>query len=191
MPARLTLVCHGATAATRAARFPLDEPLEESAAAGTASLAAKLRHGDFVLTSPALRARQTAAAFSPDAVVDPALSDCDYGHWSGRAIAEVQAEDPDGIAAWLADTSAAPHGGESIAQLCRRATGWMDSRRAKNGHTIVITHAAFIRAAILSALVAPTSSFWRIDIEPLGKVDLRSDGTRWSLRAAACENRGA
>ena len=29
MPARLTLICHGATAATRASAFPLDEPLEE------------------------------------------------------------------------------------------------------------------------------------------------------------------
>jgi broad specificity phosphatase PhoE len=185
MPTQLTLVCHGATAATRHGRFPLDEPLEERAVKHAASLTNVLRRADLVLTSPALRARQTAAGLSPEPVVDPEIRDCDYGAWCGRSIAEVQAGDPEGMAAWLADPSAAPHGGESLSGLCRRVGAWMDGRMRQNGRVIAVTHLAVIRAAILGVVDAPLSSFWRIDVEPFGVVDLRSDGVRWTMRAAA------
>jgi broad specificity phosphatase PhoE len=71
MPTRLTLTCDGATAATRVAAFPLDEPLEDRALSRAAVLGQALRRADRALTSPALRARQTAAALSLDAAVTP------------------------------------------------------------------------------------------------------------------------
>jgi Histidine phosphatase superfamily (branch 1) len=71
MPTRLTLICDGATAATRVAAFPLDEPLEDRALSRAAVLGQALRRADRALTSPALRARQTAAALSLDAAVTP------------------------------------------------------------------------------------------------------------------------
>ncbi|WP_088343536.1 MULTISPECIES: histidine phosphatase family protein [Rhodomicrobium] len=189
MPTRLTLICHGATAATRDARFPRDEPLEPKEAARAAALAGGLRRADLVLTGPAQAARQTAAEFAPEAVVEAALRDCDYGDWSGRSIAEIHAEDPDGLAAWLTEPDAAPHGGESIEALCARISVWLDACRARGGHIVAITHNTVIRAALLAVLDAPLASFWRIDIEPLGLLDLRSDGTRWSLRASAAAAR--
>jgi broad specificity phosphatase PhoE len=64
MPTRLTLTCDGATAATRVAAFPLDEPLEDRAPSRAAVLGQALRRADRALTSPALRARQTAAIVS-------------------------------------------------------------------------------------------------------------------------------
>jgi broad specificity phosphatase PhoE len=117
--------------------------------------------------------------------VNPSLRDCDYGRWAGRTLADVQTEEPAKVAAWLADAQAAPHGGESLSDLFRRVSTWMTECIREEGHTVAVTHAAVIRAAILHVLHAPAPSFWRIDIEPLSVVKLRSDGTRWTLVAVA------
>jgi broad specificity phosphatase PhoE len=186
MPTRLTLICHGATAATRSGAFPADEPLEERALARAAALRPAIRRADRVWTSPALRARQTAAALGLDtAAEEPALCDVDHGRWAGRRLEEVQAEEPENVIAWLADPDAAPHGGEALAALLRRAASWLDVRAGDGGHGIAVTHAAVIRAAILHALAAPASSFWRIDIAPLSLTELSHDGRRWAWRASS------
>lgn len=185
MPTRLTLICHGATAATRSGAFPADEPLEERALVRAATVKPMIRRADRAWTSPALRARQTAAAFGLDAVAEPALRDVDSGRWSGRRLEEIQAEEPDGVIAWLADPEAAPHGGEALAALLRRAASWLDERAGDSGHGIAVTHASVIRAAILHALEAPASSFRRIDIAPLSLAELSHDGRRWVWRASS------
>src|SRR5690348_81282 len=84
MSVRLTLLCHAATAATRAAAFPLDEPLEAASRASAAALAPRLGRHDRCLTSPALRARETVAALGRDAATEPALRDLAMGAWAGR-----------------------------------------------------------------------------------------------------------
>jgi broad specificity phosphatase PhoE len=184
MPTRLTLICHGATTATRSGAFPDDEPLEERAFARAAALKPMLRRAGRAWTSPALRAWQTAAALELDAVEEPALCDVDAGRWAGRRLQEIQAEEPDGVIAWLADPDAAPHGGEALSALLRRAAAWLDARAGDGGHGIAVTHASVIRAAILHVLAAPASSFWRVDIAPLSVVELSHDGRRWAWRAS-------
>jgi broad specificity phosphatase PhoE len=179
----LTLVSHGATAATRAAAFPQDEPLEDGALSRVAALG-QLRRPDRAWSSPALRARQTAAALALDAAVNGSLRECDYGRWAGRTFTDVQTDEPASVAAWLSDAEPAPHGGESLSDLFRRVWAWMDEFiREEARHTIAVTHAAVIRAAILPVLDAPPQSFWRIDIEPLSVIKLRGYGTRWTLVA--------
>lgn len=185
MPTRLTLICHGATAATRSGAFPADEPLEDRALARAAALKPMIRRADRVWTSPALRARQTAAALGLDVAEEPALRDVDAGRWAGRRLQEIQAEEPEGVIAWLADPDAAPHGGETLSDLLRRSAAWVDARAGDGGHGIAVTHAAVIRAAILHGLGAPASSFWRIDVVPLGVVELSHDGRRWAWRASS------
>jgi broad specificity phosphatase PhoE len=182
MPGRLTLICHGATVATRASAFPLDEPLADGVAEQARALSPALRRWDRAATSPALGARQTADALSLDARVHPALCDCDYGCWRGRRLADIQAAHPAEVAAWLSDLDAAPHGGESLLALMRRVSDWLADRQQDDGHTIAVTHAAVIRAAVIGVLGAPPESFWRIDVAPMSVVDLRSDKRRWVLR---------
>ncbi|WP_160011453.1 histidine phosphatase family protein [Rhizobium sp. 18055] len=182
MMTRLTLICHGATAANRQARFPLDEPLEDGAMAEAPALAQQLPRASRVFTSPALRARQTADALGLTAEMAPALADCDYGRWAGQSIMALQQSEPDALATWMSDVDAAPHGGETIAALRDRLLPWMQEQSGAGGHAIAISHAALIRVAILIALQAPLSAFWRIDIDPLSTVRMTSNGTRWSLR---------
>lgn len=185
MSQRLTLICHGATVATRRAAFPADEPLDEGALGGAAALGGRLRRADRALTSPLLRARQTAAALSLDARAEPALRDLDCGRWAGRSLAEIAAAEPAGVAAWLRDPGAAPHGGEALSSLLPRVAAFLRSAGGAGGHTVAVTHAAVIRAAVLHVLDAPADAFWRIDVDPLSVTDLRHDGRRWALRAAS------
>ncbi|MBO9197048.1 histidine phosphatase family protein [Rhizobium sp. 16-449-1b] len=182
MMTRLTFICHGATDAVRQARFPLDEALEDKAIIEARALAPGMPRADHFMTSPALRARQTADALGLEAEVVPTLADCDYGRWAGQPIMALQESEPDALSTWLTDTDAAPHGGESIRAVHDRVAPWMQAQSALGGHAIAISHAPTIRVAVLIALGAPLSSFWHIDVEPLSAVRMTSNGTRWSLR---------
>jgi broad specificity phosphatase PhoE len=183
MTARLDLLAHGASAATRAARFPDDEALEPSALAALEALSGRLRPYRVVLTAPARAARETAAGLGLDANVETALADCNYGRWRGCALADVAAREPGGYAAWLANPAAAPHGGESLAALIERADAWLAESLAPGDRTLAVTHASFIRAAIVSALSADPSAFWRIDVAPLSLARLSGREGRWNLVA--------
>ncbi len=178
---RLTLLCHAATSAVRASAFPSDEPLEERALQKLAALSHRLGDADRVLTSPALRARQTADALALAASVEPALRDCDYGRWTGLSLEDVNAGDPEALGNWLQDPAAAPHGGESVEALIERVGGWLAQGLTESGTILAITHAAIMRAAIVTAVEASARSFAHIDIAPLTLVRLSGHGGRWTL----------
>jgi broad specificity phosphatase PhoE len=183
MAARLDLLAHGASAATRGARFPDDDSLEASAVGALEALRGRLRPYAQVLTSPGRAARETAAALGFDAEVEMALSDCDYGRWRGLASKDLAEREPDAFATWLGDPDAAPHGGESLAGLIERTQAWLTQAMAREGATLAITHAAVVRAAIVNALGAGSTSFARIDIAPLSLARLSGHAGRWNLVA--------
>jgi broad specificity phosphatase PhoE len=183
MTVRLDLLAHGASSAIRAGRFPDDEALEASAVAALEALSGRLRSYHCVLTSPSRAARETAAALGLEAGVEEALKDCDYGRWRGLEVADVVAREPEAYAAWLADPAAAPHGGEPLAALIERAGVWLGQSLTREGATLGVTHAAVVRAAIVSALRAGSSAFWRIDVAPLWVARLSGHAGRWNLAA--------
>ncbi|KQV66035.1 histidine phosphatase [Rhizobium sp. Root1220] len=179
---RLTWICHGSTVANREARFPLDEPLDERAVEATKAIASLLQRADHVFASPALRARQTAEALGLAAETADDLADCDYGRWAGRSIYDLQQTEAENLAGWMTQPDETPHGSESVTAMCARVGAWMDGHLRLGGHAIAVTHAAILRAAIVSALKAPASSYWLSDIEPLAIVRMTSNGNRWALR---------
>jgi broad specificity phosphatase PhoE len=139
---------------------------------------------DFI--APERRAQMTALSLNLSASIAEDLSDCDFGSWRGRALSQVQNDDPAGLFSWLTDPAVAPHGGESIEALFGRVKGWLDRQRDA-GHTIAVTHPSIIRSAIILALNAPLQSFWRVDIAPASLTDLRYNGSTWILRSAAAK----
>ncbi len=197
MTARLTLICHAPTGATREARFPADEALHEAPeeavdgigpglAAARVLPAARQPAARHRLAGPERRCRETAAAFGGDFAVDAALRDQDFGRWAGRGLADVAAAEPDAMAAWMGDPAAAPHGGESVEALLLRVEGWMAGPAAAGGRTVAVTHPAVVRAAVSAALGAgvagaAAAAFWRIEAPPLARAVLSHDGRRWAL----------
>ncbi|MBG0833039.1 histidine phosphatase family protein [Planomonospora sp. ID67723] len=201
--ARLTLVCHASTRAIARAAFPGDEPLDERGLRRAAALApliglaaeagrdpeAQAGQGGLAPRSGGVRVAcaaerrcvQTATALGLPAggEPDPLLADCDYGRWRGMTLAEVEAAEPEALAAWLADPAAAPHGGEPLLGLISRVADWLSA--AAPGRAVAVTHPAVIRAAVVHALDAPARSFWRVDVAPLARVTLTGRGGRWRL----------
>ncbi len=183
MLVRLTMVCSGISAAVRRGAFPRDEPLDARSLDRAPALAGLLGRADSIWTSPARGARQTAGALGLQAVDVAALRDQDFGCWAGRALAQVEMDEPEALGAWLGDPDTAPPGGESFADLARRVASLMDGMLGAPGRTVAFTHAPVVRAAILHAVGAPLGCARHIDVEPLSVTDIRSDGRRWVLRA--------
>jgi broad specificity phosphatase PhoE len=180
---RITLVCHATTRALRAATFGGDDSLDEIGKAKAAGLAGSLGRVDHCWTSPALRARETAAAMGLAAVVDERLRECDFGRWTGLRFQQLLFKEPKKLVSWIRDPSSAPHGGESIPQVLKRVAAWIAERGRDPGHTVAVTHSSVIRAAIVHVIEAQLPSFWRIDVAPLSQTDLRTNGRRWVLRS--------
>jgi broad specificity phosphatase PhoE len=145
-------------------RFPDGEDsVEHDDRASLSSLAPVER----VIVSPARAARETAGWVAQSYEVDPAFDDLDYGRWRGRSIREIAVTDADGIAAWLADPHARPHGGESIAMLAERVNAALE-RIVRGGRPcMVVTHAIVIKAALAHVRAEPLESVFRIDVAPL------------------------
>jgi broad specificity phosphatase PhoE len=183
---RLTLVCSLPTSALHTATFPGDESIDPQSEAGASGWTSRLGRIDRARTSPALRAKQTAAALGLAVTVEVALRDCAYGRWTGRRLVDVQAEEPDAVAAWIGDPAVAPHGGESVLDVLSRVANWLDDRAGETGHSVAVTHPAVIRAAIIHAIQATPQSFWRIDVPPLSVTDLRQNQGHWTLRSTGC-----
>jgi broad specificity phosphatase PhoE len=181
MTARLIFICHASTDAVRQSAFPADEPLDGIGKREATALAGSVPHADRIWASPELRTRQTAQALGLNAVVEPALRDCDYGRWSGQSFDDVSAREPDAVAIWLRDPAAAPHDGESLLAFMQRVATWLGGQLNQRHQSIVITHAAVIRAAIVHAIAATPQSFWRIDIAPLSYTRLSGNEGRWNL----------
>lgn len=187
---RLTMICRGRTASTRAAGFSSDEPLVEGETIKAAAIASRLRRYDRLLCAPERSARETAAVIGDNATIVPALSDLDCGRWHGLTLTDVATAEPAALEAWIGDPHAAPHGGESLAELADRLTGWLRDNLNAGGHTVAVTHPLAVRSAIVSVLDAPTISVWKIDVPLLGITEFSSDGRRWVVRSMGMDKRG-
>jgi probable phosphoglycerate mutase len=149
------LVRHGETEWSAAGRHTgrTDVPLTEAGRAEAAALAPVLagRRFALVLSSPASRARETAAiAGFASAVLDDDLQERDYGEVEGRTTAEMQARGPE-WAGWTVWAGPVP-GGESldaVAARCRRVLARAD---AAGGDVLLFGHAHTLRVLAVTAL---------------------------------------
>lgn len=133
------------------------------------------------LAAPSAAAVQTARAAGREPVLDAALADCDYGRWAGRTLDDVAAAEPRAVQAWLSDPHAAPHDGESVTALTGRVAEWLHGRAGADERVVAFTHAAVVRAALLTALGLPPAGFWQLDVAPLAVIRLRWRAGRWVL----------
>jgi broad specificity phosphatase PhoE len=164
----LILVRHGQTAANAAGLLlgRLDPPLTElglrqaQALAGAKGVAGARR----VVTSPLLRARQTAELLGPPVVADDRWIEVDYGRYDGTPLVEVPAAM---WAAWRADPSWAPEGGESLAAVGCRVRDACDelADEVAGADVVVVSHVSPIKAAVAWALGTGDEAVWRMFLD--------------------------
>ncbi|HYC48027.1 MAG TPA: histidine phosphatase family protein [Burkholderiales bacterium] len=137
------------------------------------ALASRLARCDLsaVYTSPRERARQTAAPLAARADVtvrvEDGLDEIDFGDWTGRSFASLQAEPV--WATWNEKRSEArPPGGETIVAVQRRVNAAIDRlRRVHDGHTVaLVTHGDVIKAALAHVLRISLDDLERFAVAP-------------------------
>jgi len=153
------LARHGQTAYNAEGRFqghlpvPLDDTGREQARALSERVAGLELHA--LLCSPLARARETAdivaarIGLSPEE--DVRFAETDTGEWTGRAFAEVQAEDPEGFHRFqVSDPTFRYPGGESFGEQSDRVQAGLRDLRARTTAlpALVVCHRGVIRLAL-------------------------------------------
>ncbi len=171
----LIIVRHGRTElnATRRLLGRLNPPLDPLGEAQAAAVADRLRSGSVrrVVSSPLLRARQTAeaiaAATQSATEIDDRWIEVDYGVFDGMPLAEVPAEV---WASWRNDSGFAPPEGESLAAVRTRVTDACEELLTDvtehDGDVVVVTHVSPIKAAVCWTLGVDDGVSWRTFVSP-------------------------
>lgn len=162
----LVLVRHGRTAANAAHRLQghLDLPLDDEGFVQVAALAQWIGHVDRVVSSPLLRARQTAEAFSATYEVDERWIELDYGTLDGALLSDVG---DDVWKQWRADATYRAGGAESLAELYVRVVAAAEELLvdARERTIVVTTHVSPIKAVVTWALGVDVSVGWRCRLD--------------------------
>ncbi|HEX3751550.1 MAG TPA: bifunctional RNase H/acid phosphatase [Streptosporangiaceae bacterium] len=139
---------------------------------------------DVIVTSPLLRARQTAAevaaATGAPVVADDDLRETDFGEWEGLTFAEAQQRWPDEVTAWLSDPEVAPPGGESFAAAGVRVRAGLARLLDQYAEdtVVVVSHVTPIKMLLTEALLAPPAAMYRmhLDVGALNEIHWFGDG---------------
>jgi broad specificity phosphatase PhoE len=152
------LARHGQTAYNAEPRFQghLPVPLDETGRAQAAELAQRaVPYGFTILyASPLERALETArvvgARIGVEPRLDARLAETDCGDWTGRAMAEVQADDPERFQAWVdGDPDFRFPGGESFTEQKERVVAAIaDIRQQPERPALVVSHRHTMRFAL-------------------------------------------
>ncbi|HXF35409.1 MAG TPA: histidine phosphatase family protein [Candidatus Acidoferrales bacterium] len=122
-----------------------------------------------VVSSPLLRCAATAK-FVADALdleveTDERLIEIAHGTWEGRLRDEIAANDPERYRAWRKDPArVAFEGGETLAGVQAR---WREfaERFDASRETLVVTHDAVVRVALLAQTGGSLDDFWKMPVE--------------------------
>jgi broad specificity phosphatase PhoE len=120
---------------------------------------------DTIFTSPMTRARAIAEpvginlGFPP--IVVPELREIDFGRWEGHTWNEIGVMYPATLAAWeLKSPEARPDGGESVADVRRRAEKVRSMLESNSGSlALVVAHGGLNRVLMSVLLDLPLSSY--------------------------------
>jgi probable phosphoglycerate mutase len=126
---------------------------------------------DAVYSSPLERARETAeptaARTGRDVKHDGGLLECDFGDWTGAALADVAAL-PEWQTVQRSPSTFRFPNGESFTEMQARIVGSLEALRTAHAGGVVVcfSHADPIKAAVAHALGTPLDLFQRIVISP-------------------------
>ncbi len=150
----------------------IDIGLSQAGREQAAALAERIADERFdrIISSPLLRARETAAAVADGRPIelDPRLVEMDYGRWEGLTYAEIEAADADYRRRWEADPASLPcPAGESGDDVARRARGFLGDllgwAAGEAGERVVlaVAHSTFNRILLCVAMEVPVREYRR------------------------------
>ncbi|MEU3054094.1 histidine phosphatase family protein [Streptomyces griseus] len=185
----LILVRHGRSTANTAGVLAGRTPgvlLDERGAAQAEALPARFAGLAPVLavSSPLERCRQTLqplldARPGLPLHTEDRISECDYGHWSGRKLAEL-ADEPLMSVVQQHPSAAAFPGGESMRAMQARAVDavrdWNERVEAEHGEDatyVMCSHGDIIKALVADALGMHLDLFQRVHVDPCSVTAIR------------------
>jgi len=161
----LFIVRHGRTVANAAGLLQgrVDNPLDDEGQKQAGWIAKALGPVDRVISSPLQRALQTAELLGQIPRIDERWIELDYGEWDSRPVADIT---PDQWAAWRADPSFSPPGGESLIELDQRVAAACEEiiSEAEELRVAVFTHVSPIKSTIAWALGVSEQISWRLNV---------------------------
>lgn len=174
----LYLVRHGRTEANAGGRLQgrLDLPLDAEGRAQVEAVGRTIGTPDVVVCSSLLRARETAAVFGIEPIVDDRWIEMAYGDFEGLRMDDIP---PEQWRQWSTDHDFAPAGGESLRSVAQRVFEACEELQDTFGDrtVVVVSHATPIKLAMAWALSAPIDINWRtfIDQASITTVKMRND----------------
>ena len=183
---QLWLIRHAPVGGPRGMIPGIDASADVGDAVALLRVRAQLPARHLAISSPARRARETAASLGLLVSSDPAFSEQDFGDWTGRTHEEIR-RDSEAVydKFWRAPASNRPPGGESFVELIARVSGGIEALPA--GDVVIVAHAGTIRAALAVALEPPPERALRFVIDPLSLTRLDRLDDAWRIVAV---NRG-
>jgi probable phosphoglycerate mutase len=175
----LILVRHGRTALNASGRLQgrIDEPLDDVGQLQAKAAAERVGMVDELISSPLLRARQTADAFGMPYTLDERWIELAYGVYDGMPTGDVPSEV---WRRWREDPTFEPEGGESLATLDTRVRAACVELAARAGEAIVavVSHVSPIKAAVGWALGTGIEMSWRSHLShaSISRIDIRRGG---------------
>jgi probable phosphoglycerate mutase len=166
----LILVRHGQTAANAAGLLlgRADLPLTDFGRRQAEALAAALGRTDRIVSSPLLRARDTAEAIAvasgASVTVDERWAEVDYGEYDELPF---HAVGDDVWHRWRTDPTFRPPGGETFEEVDERvrlACGALVDAAA-DSNVVVVSHVSPIKSAVAWALGVDGSIAWRMHLD--------------------------
>ena len=160
----LILLRHGQTPANAGGLLlgradpPLTDLGRRQAAAAAAALDGEVQR---VVSSPLLRARQTAEALGLPVAIDEQWIEVDYGEYEGLPYRDVP---PELWQRWRTEPGFTPPGGESMAAVGTRVRAACDALmdEAAERNVVVVSHVSPIKAAAAWAMGVDGTVAWRM-----------------------------
>ena len=161
----LLIVRHGRTVANASGLLQgrVDNPLDAVGRQQAQEISLALGTVDIVVSSPLQRARETAEPLGLPLRLDERWIELDYGEWDELPITEVT---PAQWTQWRSDSTFAPPGGESLAELDQRVAEACNDLLAEAAelNVAVFTHVSPIKSAMAWALGVKEQISWRLQV---------------------------
>jgi len=175
----LFLVRHGRTAINVGNKLQgrIDHPLDEVGQQQAAEIGLVLKGIDRVISSPLIRAKQTANAFGLPVEVDPRFIELDYGDFDGMLQKDVPALT---WKEWRRDNHFRPPNGETLIELDLRVREALSELidEARNKNLVIVSHVSPIKAAIAWTIGTDVGSCWRmlLDRASISRIEITENG---------------